>query len=155
MESAEILSEGGDQEVVDVSYFDFAYDYSVLHDRDDTVLSVTFRLDPQPLAELKRVMMENLSWRKERHPDLRRLPSAGSIFKKVEGVGAGRLIDECGLKGLIHGQAQIFELHANIIVNLGSATALDVLALIDLARHTVLKETGHTLEPEITLLGEF
>jgi UDP-N-acetylmuramate dehydrogenase len=104
---------------------------------------------------MKRVMQENLAWRRERHPDLRRLPSAGSIFKKVEGIGAGRLIDECGLKGRVSGRAQIYEGHANIIVNLGGATAEDVVALMDLARATVQARTGHTLTPEITLLGEF
>ena len=85
----------------------------------------------------------------------RLLPSAGSIFKKIEGVGAGRLIDECGLKGRINGRAQIFEGHANIIVNRGGATACDVMALIDLARDPVQEETGQILVPEITLVGEF
>jgi UDP-N-acetylmuramate dehydrogenase len=155
VESAEILSEQGREEEVGGDYFQFAYDYSILHDQDDVVLSVTFQLEPQPLPEMKRVMQENLLWRKERHPDLHRNPSAGSIFKKVEGVGAGRLIDECGLKGRIHGRAQIYEHHANIIVNLGGASASDVLTLIHLARETVHRETGHTLVPEITLLGEF
>jgi UDP-N-acetylmuramate dehydrogenase len=100
-------------------------------------------------------MRENLEWRRERHPDLQLFPSAGSIFRKVEGVGAGRLIDQCGLKGRIHGGAQIFERHANIIVNLGGARATDVLALMALAQETVHQETGHTLVPEITLVGEF
>ena len=96
-----------------------------------------------------------LQWRRERHPDLERYPSAGSIFRKVEGVGAGRLIDQCGLKGRTQGGAQIFEDHANIVVNLGGATARDVLALMELAQRTVYSETGHSLVPEITLVGEF
>ena len=100
-------------------------------------------------------MRENLRWRRGRHPDLQQYPSAGSIFRKVHGVGAGRLIDECGLKGRVHGGAQIFERHANIIVNRGGATAADVLALLRLAQETVRKETGHELVPEITFVGEF
>ncbi len=155
VESAEILSEEGRLEEVDRDYFSFGYDYSILHDRSDTVLSGTFRLHPLPREELHRIMEENLAWRRERHPDLDAHPSAGSIFKKVEGIGAGRLIDECGLKGVKHGGAQIFPGHANIIVNLGSATAADVLALMELARETVRRETGHELEPEITLVGDF
>ncbi len=155
MESAEIFSEEGRREEVERDYFRFGYDYSILHDRSDAVLSVTFQLSPHPLPEMKRVMKENLRWRRDRHPDLLRYPSAGSIFKKVEGVGAGRLIDECGLKGRIHGGAQIFEGHANIIVNLGGATAADVLALMELAQETVFAETGQTLAPEITMVGEF
>lgn len=155
VESAEILSESGRREEVAQDYFRFGYDYSILHDRDDVVLSVTFHLEPQDRLELNRVMEENLSWRKERHPDLGRFPSAGSVFRKVEGVGAGRLIDQCGLKGKTHGRAQIFEGHANIIVNLGGARATDVLALMALAQERVFAETGQTLAPEITLVGEF
>jgi UDP-N-acetylmuramate dehydrogenase len=155
VESAEILSEEGKLEEVGRDYFRFGYDYSILHDRSDVVLSVTFRLRPHPQSEMKRVMRENLQWRMERHPDLVRHPSAGSIFRKVEGAGAGRLIDQCGLKGRKHGGAQIFERHANIIVNLGGATAADVLALMELAQTRVYEETGHTLVPEITLVGEF
>ena len=68
---------------------------------------------------------------------------------------AGRLIDECGLKGHVHGAAEIFHKHANIIVNLGGATAAEVLALIDLARSTVARETGYELETEICFVGEF
>jgi UDP-N-acetylmuramate dehydrogenase len=155
VESAEIFSEEGRQTEVRRDYFSFDYDYSILHDRDDVVLSVTFSLEPRGIPEMKRVMQENLAWRRARHPDLQRLPSAGSIFKKVEGIGAGRLIDECGLKGRVSGRAQIFEDHANIIVNLGGASAADVLALMELAQNTVQAQTGHVLTPEITLLGEF
>ena len=60
-------------------------------------------------------MQENLSWRGARHPWLDIHPSAGSIFKKIEGVGAGRLIDQCGLKGFRIGDAQISHIHANIM----------------------------------------
>jgi UDP-N-acetylmuramate dehydrogenase len=119
------------------------------------VLNATFRLDPAPEEELRRVMTENLRWRDDRHPDLWLYPCAGSIFQKIEGIGAGRLIDECGLKGHVHGAAGIFHRHANIIVNLGGATAAEVLHLIELARETVLRETGHELVPEIGFIGEF
>lgn len=155
VDSAEILSEEGQRKSVDRAYFRFGYDFSILHERADVVLAVTFILKEEDPATMRRVMKENFQWRRERHPDLQRLPSAGSIFRKVEGIGAGRLIDECGLKGEVRGGAQIFPRHANIIVNLGDATAADVLALLELARTTVLKETGHVLEPEITLVGEF
>ncbi len=101
------------------------------------------------------MIRENLMWRDDRHPDLWLYPSAGSIFRKIDGVGAGRLIDECGLKGHLHGGAGIFHKHANIIVNLGGATAGDVRALIDLARTTVARETGYDLVPEIGFVGEF
>ncbi len=156
LESAEILSAEGERRTVETEYFDFGYDYSILHDRADVVLSAIFRLHPRPEDELRRVMRENLHWRDDRHPDLWLYPCAGSIFRKIEGVGAGRLIDECGLKGHVHssGRAAIFHRHANIVVNLGGARASDVLELVDLAREIVQRETGYELVPEITFVGE-
>jgi UDP-N-acetylmuramate dehydrogenase len=157
LDAAEILTEEGERKRVGVDYFRFGYDESILHHRADVVLTADFRLSPEPVADLRRVIRENLHWRDERHPDLWLFPSAGSIFRKIEGVGAGRLIDECGLKGHIHesGRAAIFHRHANIVVNLGGARASDVLDLIDLARDTVHGETGWELVPEIRFVGEF
>ena len=155
LEYAELLTQEGERRRVDVEYFGFGYDESVLHHRDDVVLTATFRLHEMPVAELRRVIRENLAWRDARHPDLWLYPCAGSIFRKIEGVGAGRLIDECGLKGAILGGAGIFHKHANIIVNLGGARAEDVRRLIDLARETVAREKGVELVPEIRFVGEF
>ena len=150
---AEIFTEEGERRRVGSEYFEFGYDDSILHHRADVVLSADFALEPAPVPELRDVVRSNLEWRDDRHPDLWLYGSAGSIFQKIEGIGAGRLIDECGLKGRIHGAAQIFHRHANIIVNLGGATADEVRWLIDLARDTVARETGHELEVEIGLLG--
>ena len=155
MEGATILTPSGEVRRVDTDYFRFGYDYSVVHDTGDLVLDVSLRLSPAPVAELRRVVRENLEWRDERHPDLWLYPCAGSIFKKIDGIGAGRLIDECGLKGHVHGAAQIFHKHANIIVNLGGAKASEVRTLIDLAQTTVAQKTGYELEPEIGFVGEF
>lgn len=155
VESCDLLTAEGERRIVDREYLRFGYDYSILHDRADIVLDVTFRLEPTPNEVLRQVIAENLAWRDERHPDLWLYPCAGSIFKKIEGVGAGRLIDECGLKGHRIGNAAIFHKHANIIVNLGSATAADVRALIDLAQSTVRRELGYELHPEIGMIGDF
>ncbi|MDT8341812.1 MAG: UDP-N-acetylmuramate dehydrogenase [Longimicrobiales bacterium] len=151
---AEILTADGERRRVPVEYFRFGYDDSILHHRPDLVLSADFRLEPVPVEELRRVVRENLAWRAERHPDLWLYPSAGSVFRKLDGVGAGRLIDEVGLKGRVLGGAGIFHRHANIIVNLGGATAAEVHALIDLARDTVRRELGYELVPEIGFVGE-
>jgi UDP-N-acetylmuramate dehydrogenase len=153
VESAEILTVEGERRTVDRAYFEFGYDYSILHERADIVLNVTFLLEQQEESELRYVMRENLKWRDDRHPDLWLYPSAGSIFQKIEGVGAGRLIDQCGLKGHILGNAQIFHKHANIIVNLGGATAAHVRGLITLAQETVHRELGYELKPEIGFIG--
>ena len=116
---------------------------------------MTFQLDRGDKAVMHRIMQENLSWRGARHPWLDIHPSAGSIFKKIEGMGAGRLVDQCGLKGYRHGNAQISHIHANIMVNLGHATATDVRELIAIAQDAVQERFGVRLETEIGFIGEF
>jgi len=154
-ESCEILSEENERRVVGADYVHFGYDDSVFHHRRDIVLSATFQLTRSDPAVLHRILQENLSWRGAKHPWLDWHPSAGSIFKKMDGVGAGRLVDQCGLKGFRHGGAQISHIHANIMVNLGGATAKDVRELISIAQTKVERECGVRLEPEIGFIGEF
>lgn len=152
---ADILTEENERKTVGVDYFNFGYDYSILHDRDDIVLSATFQLEPADIGRMEEIMEANLTWRRERHPPLDMEPSAGSIFQKIEGVGAGRLIDQCGLKGTRIGGAEITHRHANIMINRGGATASDVRALIALVQEVVEGETGYRLTPEISFVGEF
>jgi UDP-N-acetylmuramate dehydrogenase len=153
--SCELLTEAGTRVVADRAGMAFGYDTSILHHRRDAVLSATFQLARGDSAVMHRIMQENLSWRGGKHPWLDLYPSAGSIFKKIDGVGAGRLIDQAGLKGFRHGDAQISPIHANIIVNLGRATASDVRAIITKAQDTVWKDASQRLEPEIGFVGEF
>lgn len=151
----EILTVEGERRTVGVDYFEFGYDTSVLHHRPDIVLTATFELEPGDPARMRRIVAENLEWRREKHPPLDTEPSAGSIFRKIEGIGAGRLIDECGLKGTRIGGAMITHRHANIFINTGGATAADVRALIAHVQETVSKRLGYRLEPEISFVGEF
>ncbi len=154
-ESCEILSEEGERRTVGPDYVKFGYDDSVFHHRRDVILAATFKLARGDTSAMQRVMQENLSWRGAKHPWLDWHPSAGSIFKKIEGVGAGRLVDQCGLKGHRIGDAQISHIHANILVNLGAASAKDVRELILLAQRTVAERFGVRLEPEIAFVGDF
>lgn len=151
----EILTEEGERRTVKADYIQFGYDDTVFHHRRDVVLSARFQLERADPARLHQILQENLSWRGSRHPWLQVHPSAGSIFKKIEGVGAGRLIDQCGLKGFRVGDAQISHIHANILVNLGHATAADVRALIAHAQQAVREKFGYELEPEVGFIGEF
>lgn len=153
--SVDLLTAENTRQTVDRAYMQFAYDFSVLHLRPDIALAVTFQLAPGDPDVLHRILQENLSWRGGKHPWLEYHPSIGSIFKKIEGVGAGRLIDQVGLKGHRLGGAQISHIHANIFVNLGGATAADVLALIRLAQAKVLEGTEYRIETEIGLVGDF
>lgn len=95
---------------------------------------------------------EILNMRSGKHPLQYR--SAGSVFKNPKGMPAGRIIDEAGLKGLTLGGARVSEMHGNFIVNLGSATAKDIIGLIELVRKTVRERTGIDLEPEVKIIGE-
>jgi UDP-N-acetylenolpyruvoylglucosamine reductase len=83
-----------------------------------------------------------------------RMPSAGCMFKNPASVPAGRLIDELGLKGTRIGGAVVSDVHANFIVNEGSATATDVLTLIELIKERAHRERGLQLETEVEIVGE-
>ncbi len=155
VESVELLGMHNERYTVDRDFMKFGYDTSILHYSGDIALASTLHLAPADPNDMHRVMQENLSWRGSRHPWLDIHPSAGSIFKKIAGVGAGRLIDQCGLKGFRIGDAQISYIHANIILNLGHATAADVRAIISHAQEAVSNRLGYNLEPEIMFIGEF
>jgi UDP-N-acetylmuramate dehydrogenase len=155
VEAVELLTAAGERVTVDQTAMQFGYDTSRLHQTTDVALAVTFRLTPGDPFVMHRILQENLSWRGARHPWLDIHPSAGSIFQKIEGVGAGRLVDQCGLKGFRIGGAQISHIHANIMVNLGGATAADVRALIAHAQQAVVERFGEHLTPEIGFIGEF
>lgn len=89
--------------------------------------------------------------RKDRQP--LNMPSCGSVFRNPEGASAAKLIEEAGLKGRTVGGAQISDVHANFIVNTGSATCADVLQLISDARNVVHERTGIWLVPEVRVLA--
>jgi len=154
-DSCEVPSAAGNRQTVGADYVQFGYDDSVFHHRPDVILSAIFRLQRGDAGAMHRILQENLSWRGGKHPWLDWHPSAGSIFKKIEGVGAGRLVDQVGLKGRRVGDAQISHIHANIMVNLGNATARDVRSLIEIAQKAVMERFSVQLQPEIGFIGEF
>jgi UDP-N-acetylmuramate dehydrogenase len=155
LREVDLLDPSGARQTVPRDAMGFGYDVSLLHQPGHVALSATFQLAPADPAMMRQVIEENLAWRGARHPRLDVYPSAGSVFKKIEGVGAGRLIDQCGLKGFSIGAAQISPLHANFLVNTGGATAADVRALIAHAQAAVAAKFGQQLEPEIGFVGEF
>lgn len=162
VESATILSihnlEDSDTKLdvwLDKSYFHFGYDYSILHDTHDVVLSVRLKLTKEDPNVIQQTIAANIAWRSEKHPENAVSCSAGSVFKKIEHHGAGRLIEKVGLKGKQIGGAKISEKHANFIINTGNATAKDVRDLISLAQTEVKKATGLDLATEISFIGEF
>jgi UDP-N-acetylmuramate dehydrogenase len=117
------------------------------------VTRVRFRLPKGDLVASKQAMDKDLAYRKSTQPLSQ--PNFGSVFTNPPGGFAGQLIEKVGLKGHTLGRAQISTLHANWIVNLGGATARDVLGLITLMQERVRAETGVELKPEVKRVGEF
>jgi UDP-N-acetylmuramate dehydrogenase len=117
------------------------------------VTRARFVLPKGDLVASKQAMDKDLAYRKSTQPLSQ--PNFGSVFTNPPGDFAGRLIEKVGLKGHTLGRAQVSTLHANWIVNLGGATARDVLGLITLMQERVRAETGVELKPEVKRVGEF
>lgn len=98
--------------------------------------------------------IEELSERRREKQPLE-YPSAGSTFKRPEGYFAGKLIEDCGLKGFCVGKAQVSPKHSGFVINTGEATAEDVLGLIRHIQETVYERFGVTMEPEVRIVGDF
>ncbi len=154
VQASRIFTEDGQFCTVGVDYFQFGYDKSILQKRKDIVLDVTFQLSPGRKEEIREVMDANFAWRNAKQPQLEEYPSCGSVFKKIKDTGAGRLIEQAGLKGTRIGGAEISRKHANFIVNTGNARAADILQLIQYVQEEVKRKLGCTLETEITVVGE-
>ena len=131
---------------------DFGYRHSLLTDHPEAVvLSAVFRLQPGDPEAIRAGMRDLMARRKASQP--LDLPSAGSTFKRPAGYYAGTLIDQCGLKGLAVGGAQVSEKHAGFVVNQGGATFADVTELIRQVQERVFAEAGVRLEPEVKIIS--
>ena len=135
-----------DNEAMELSYRHSAYENSNL-----VITAASVRLAPADRNEIKSTMNDILARRKEKQP--LEYPSAGSTFKRPEGNFAGALIEQCGLKGVSVGGAQVSEKHAGFTINRGGATAADILSLIKHVQARVKAQTGVSLETEIRLIG--
>lgn len=119
--------------------------------RNIVILEADFALRNGNTADIQKVQQQILKKRRDTQP--LSLPSAGSVFKRPSGDYAGRLIEEAGCKGLRIGDAMVSRKHANFIVNVHLASALDVMRLITEVKERVFKQSGIVLEPEIHFLG--
>lgn len=129
----------------------FGYRTSMYTDHPDyAILSATLTLSPDDRGAIRARMDDYKARRRATQP--LEYPSAGSVFKRPEGHFAGKLIEDCGLKGLCIGGAEVSRKHAGFIVNRGDATAEDVRRLVDQIQTTVYRETGVLLECEIRFL---
>jgi UDP-N-acetylmuramate dehydrogenase len=117
------------------------------------VTRVRFLLRKGDVVASKAAMDADLGYRKRTQPLSQ--PNFGSVFTNPPGDHAGRLLEVVGLKGHTLGRAQVSTLHANWIVNLGGATARDVLGLVTLMQQRVREETGVDMKPEVKRVGVF
>lgn len=159
---ARLLQKDGITKEVDGSYFRFAYDYSVLQETGEILLSVLFALSPYDKKKLWERGTEALKHRSDTQP---KGASAGCTFRNISTLealsiptpgrvtSAGYLIDKAGLKGKKVGGAMISPLHANFILNTGDAKAQDVVNLIDLMKKEVLQKFGVHLALEVKTVG--
>ncbi len=148
----DVLEFDGNRRLLFGSDLLFNYRTSSLQDQKLIILKTVLQLiseDPSAIAER---MENNLAYRKRTQP--LNLPTAGSVFRNPPGHFAGELIELAGLKGARVGDAQVSPKHANFIVNLGNASARQVITLIEMIRERVMSQFGIELVPEIRLVGE-
>lgn len=144
-----VLTPEGEIKWIDGRDCQFAYRQSRFQKSKEVILTAELLLKKEPVTEIKKRIKLNLKKREGQPKE----PSVGSIFKNPESGSAGRMIDQCGLKGKRIGDTQISPQHANFIVNLGQAKARDVLKLINLIKKEVKKKFGIELKEEICLVG--
>jgi len=130
----------------------FGYRHSIYKENGYSIIGATFKLNLDNKNNIRNKMDDFMQRRKDKQP--LEYPSAGSVFKRPEGNFAGTLIEKCGLKGKTIGGAQVSEKHAGFIINIGEATAEDVLNLVKHIQTTVKDKTGYTLERELIFLEE-
>jgi len=129
----------------------FSYRHSAYQERDEFILRAYFILEPGDRLEIRAKMEDFAARRRTKQP--LEYPSAGSTFKRPKGYFAAALIEQCGLKGLRVGGAQVSEKHGGFVVNTGGATCADIIKLMAQVRERVFQETGVTLDPEVRYLG--
>ena len=149
-------------DVVKVDYFDgknrsfsnkqckFDYKYSIMRDIIGVISTVELKIEPKNREIVERDIKNVLSGRSW-HPKGK---SCGCVFMNPAGLSAGKIIDDCGLKGACVGGAVVSDIHANFILNRGGSSS-DVKELIDRVKNTVLKNTGILLREEVVYIGDF
>lgn len=160
--SVRLMDVCGNVRSAPASELGFAYRQSRLQETGETVLSVQLQLVAGDAAELRRQRQDILALRREKHPDWRVLPTAGSFFKNVEPTSsagrrqaAGWFLEQVGAKTMRVGGARVFEKHANIIVAEPGCRARDVVELSRRMSEAVRRQFGLDLVREVRLIGRF
>lgn len=147
LKSCTVTGSSGALKVIGADRLDMSYRKSRFTDSDEVITSGEFVLTPANYDDIQDKMVELMGRRRSKQP--LEYPSAGSTFKRPEGQFAGKLIQDCGLKGFAIGGAQVSEKHCGFVINKGGATCEDILALIRHIQDTVKEQTGFMLECEV------
>lgn len=148
--SCDYITIDGEKGTLSADEMDLSYRHSAFCDSDKIIVSAIFRLKKGSKTEIENKMNELMARRKDKQPV--EYPSAGSTFKRPAGYFAGKLIEECGLRGKSIGGAQVSEKHCGFIINKCNATSADIMDLIDFVRDEVLEQKGVLLETEVKLV---
>jgi len=148
---ASVLDEDGNILRLNRDQLGFGYRKSIIQEKNYIVLKVSFILKKGDAEAIKTEIKELGERRRDKQP--LEYPSAGSTFKRPEGLFAGKLIEESGLKGFSVGDAAVSEKHCGFVINKGHASSSDIYELISQVIEKVYEKTGVVLEPEIKLLG--
>lgn len=147
------ITPDGDIRDFSVEELEMGYRTSIFLDKDYVVLQADIRLTKGSRAEIEAKMHELARMRRDKQP--LEFPNGGSTFKRPEGLFAGKLIEDAGLKGKGVGDACVSEKHAGFVINRGNATAQDVYDTIQYVISSVSENSGIKLEPEIRIIGNF
>ena len=151
IENAVVFTPDGKVTTLSKGDLDLGYRTSKLQSTRYILLSAAFSLQSGNREVISSAMDDLMNRRMTTQPLDK--PSCGSTFKRPTGNFAGKLISDCGLKGISVGGAQVSEKHAGFIVNSGGATSRDILDLVQLVKKTVFEKTGVLLEEEIRIIG--
>ena len=148
-----VLTDEGEFLTIPKEELELGYRTSVIAKKGYIVIEAVLELKSGNADEIRAYMDELKEKRITKQP--LEYPSAGSTFKRPEGYFAGKLIQDCGLKGFRVGDAVVSEKHSGFVINAGQATAADVMALIRYVQQEVEEKFHVRIEPEGRLLGEF
>lgn len=153
VEEVRVMSQEGDIFTLANEELDFSYRNSRVKKERLIVLAVTLLLSPNNQEAIYEKMNDFAARRREKQP--LEYPSAGSTFKRPEGMFAGKLIMDAGLRGYSVGDAQVSEKHCGFVINKGNASAKDIHRLIYDVQEKVKESFGVILEPEVIFIGDF
>jgi len=163
VKTVDVLDGSGQVRTVDAESCRFSYRDSRFKDSNEMIVRVVFKLQessPEPLLKERKDL---LAMRKEKHPDYKKVPCAGSFFKNIEATNpadrrqaAGWFLDQVGAKAMSVGGAGVFEKHANILIKKAkNCTACDVFVLSQRMEKAVLEKFGIVLDREVRMMGNF